>query len=116
MVKVELAEVLGNPDEIIGREIYPNMKEKCEAIKRPILLAVYAYYPTPSGTIREMKDMMLAGESRPLSIMNVSDIGDWGYQAVRYSGIDEKQIVSFQVDKFFSTKPRIELVAYEYED
>jgi len=116
MVKVELAEILGNPDEIIEREFYPNMEEKCGEINKQTLLAVYAYYPTPTGTMRELKDMMLAGENRPFSIMSVSDIGDWGYQAVRRSGIDEDQIVSLQVDKFYSTKPRLELVAYEYED
>ena len=116
MVKIELAEVLGNPDEIIDRDIYPNIVGENKKIGRAAMLAVYAYYPVPSGTDRDLKDMMLFGKNKPLSIMTVAEIGDWGYRVVERSDADEKQIVSLQVEKFYSTKPRIELVAYEYED
>ena len=115
MVRHELAEMIGNPDDIIEGGHYPRLEDRCDAVGNSVLLSVYAYYPTPSGTVREMKELMLSGDARPLSIMTVADIADWGYRAVSQCGIDEARIVSLQVEKFYSTKPRIELVVYEYE-
>ena len=112
MVKHELAEILGNPDEIIERGDCPKSDDTCSVIGKSVLLSVYAYYPTPKGTVRELKDMIYEG---PLSIMSVVDIADWGYQAAVQCGVGEGRIVSLQVEKFYSIKPRIELVVYECE-
>ena len=77
----------------------------------PIRISVKAYYKIPKNTGKSRKNDMLSGKIRPLIKPDLDNIGKIVCDAL--NGIayyDDKQIAEMQIQKWYSDRPRIEVV------
>ena len=77
---------------------------------------IRAYYTIPESDSNRQRNRKLAGIIRPCKTPDVDNIGKIVFDALnKLAYDDDAQVVDFQIRKFYSDRPRIEILVQAAE-
>lgn len=82
----------------------------------PVALSISAFYGIPKSATKRKREEMLAGEIRPTKKPDADNLAKLVGDAL--NGIayyDDSQIVQCYVEKFYSDKPRVDVIVRSFE-
>ena len=96
--------------ETLVKEIFATECKLKKPSEKPIRLEIRAYFQMPQSISKKKREEMLKGKIRPTQKPDVDNIVKIIADALNgLAYLDDKQIISCNVEKYYSDTPRVEI-------